>query len=224
MPAASCTLPDNSPGLLDEPEGAFAALALAPGAGAGMTHPFLAALAAALARSGVATLRYQFPYLERGPGRPDPPAVLVRRVRAAVECARRGGGRPLFAGGKSLGGRMTSMAQAEQPLPGVSGLVLFGFPLHPAGEPGTARAAHLDRVALPMLFLQGTRDTLAQLDLVRQVAGRLGPRATVHVVEGADHAFQVLKRSRRTGEEVVQELAAATADWMRAVLAGRGRA
>ncbi|HXG43998.1 MAG TPA: alpha/beta family hydrolase [Gemmatimonadales bacterium] len=219
MPAAPCLLPDNSPGLLLRPAGAFALLVLAHGAGAGMSHPFLAALAEALAHSGVATLRYQFPYLERGGGRPDPPAVLVRRVRAAAAFARSEGGLPLFAGGKSLGGRMTSTAQAEEPLPQVRGLVFYGFPLHPPGKPGVGRAEHLDRVAVPMLFLQGTRDALADPGLLREVTGRLGPRATLHEVEGADHAFAVLRRSGRTAEEVMQELAGTTADWMRGVLA-----
>jgi hypothetical protein len=219
MPAASCFLPDNSPGLLLRPPGAFAILALAHGAGAGMTHPFLAALADALARCGVATLRYQFPFLEQRAGRPDPPAVLVRRVRAGVALAGSQGGLPLFAGGKSLGGRMTSTAQAQEPLPQVRGLVFFGFPLHPPGRPGGARAEHLGRVTIPMLFLQGTRDALAAPGLIRDVTGRLGPRVTLHEVEGADHAFAVLRRSGRTAEEVMQELAGTTADWMRGVLA-----
>ncbi len=219
MSAIPCTLPDSSPGLLLRPDGAFALLVLAHGAGAGMEHPFLAGLATALARRGVATLRYPFPYLERKAGRPDPPAVLVRRVRAAVEFAGSQGAVPLFAGGKSLGGRMTSTAQAEDPLPGVRGLVFFGFPLHRPGQPGLARAEHLARVSLPMLFLQGTRDPLSELGLVRAVTGRLAPRATLHVVDGADHGFAVLKRSGRTGGEVIEELASVAADWMGALLA-----
>lgn len=200
--------------LLLRPASARTLLVLGHGAGAGMTHPFMAGIAEALADRGVATLRYQFPYLERGTRRPDPPALLQATVRAAV---RLGGelaaGLPLLAGGKSLGGRMTSTAAARAPLDGVRGLVFFGFPLHPAKQPGTARAEHLARVSVPMLFLQGTRDELADPGLIRSVCSGLGPAATLHVVEGADHGFAVLKRSGRTGEEVMAELAGTVTQW-----------
>jgi predicted alpha/beta-hydrolase family hydrolase len=203
--------------LLDQPAHAsHACLVLAHGAGAGMDHPFLAALARSLNEQGVTVLRYQFPFMQQGTRRPDPPAVAQATVRAAVEeAARRCPGLPLFAGGKSFGARMSSQAQAADPLPGVRGLVFVGFPLHPAGKPGTSRAEHLAKVGVPMLFLQGTRDALADLALMRDVVQPLGPRATLHVVEGADHGFEVLKRSGRTDEEVLAELAASTAAWMR---------
>jgi uncharacterized protein len=181
-----------------------------------MRHAFMAAVAEGLARRGIAALRFQFPFMEQGSRRPDPPAVAQASVRAAVEeAARRWPHLPLFAGGKSFGARMTSQAQASEPLPGVRGLVFLGFPLHPAGKPAVQRAEHLAQVALPMLFLQGTRDALADLDLVRATAGALGERATLHVVEGADHGFEVLKRSGRTDEDVLEELAATAAAWMR---------
>ena len=204
--------------LLDLPEDPQAALVLAHGAGAGMQHMFLASLAQGLAGRRIATLRFQFPFAEQGGKRPDPPALAQAAVRcAAAEAARRLPGVPLFAGGKSFGGRMSSQAQAEQPLAGVRGLVFVGFPLHPASKPGIARAAHLQQVQVPMLFLQGTRDTLADLALVRQVGAGLGERATLHVVEGADHAFHVLARSGRTDAEVLQELLDVMAAWMRTV-------
>ena len=203
--------------LLDSPSTPFACYVLAHGAGAGMDHAFLAALAQRLCALDVAVLRFQFPFMQQGTRRPDPPAVAQAAVRAAVEEAgRRIPGLPLYAGGKSFGARMSSQAQAADPLPGVRGLVFVGFPLHPAGKPGTARAAHLARVGIPMLFLQGTRDTLAELSLVRDVVQPLGPRATLHVVEGADHAFHVLVRSGRTDAEVLDELAATTVRWLRA--------
>jgi predicted alpha/beta-hydrolase family hydrolase len=201
-------------GLLLRPPAARAMLALAHGAGAGMRHRFMQRLAEALAGQGVATLRYQFPYVERGERRPDPPGILQATVRAAVDRAgREAGGLPLLAGGKSLGGRMTSGAAAQRPLEGVRGIVFFGFPLHPAGQPSITRAEHLERVQAPMLFLQGTRDRLAEIDLIREVVGRLGSRATLHVVEGADHGFEVLKRSGRTDEAVLGELAETAAAW-----------
>jgi len=187
---------------------------LAHGAGAGMRHPFLEAIAQRLAERGIATLRYQFPYMERRARRPDPPAVAVATVRAAVaEAARLAPELPLIAGGKSFGGRMTSTAQAEQPLSGVRGLAFLGFPLHPPGRPGISRAQHLDRVNVPMLFLQGTRDEFADLDLLRQVAGRLGKRSTVHWVDGGDHSFKVLKRAGRTDADVLDELVRALDGW-----------
>jgi predicted alpha/beta-hydrolase family hydrolase len=201
--------------LLVRPPDARALLVLAHGAGAGMRHPFLQSIAEALAAERVATLRYQFPYMEAGGRRPDPPAVAEAAVCVAVGKARAmAPDLPLFAGGKSFGGRMTSTAQAHAPLDGVGGLVFLGFPLHPAGRPGTARAAHLERVTIPMLFLQGTRDALAALDLMRPVCDHLGARATLHVVDGADHSFAVLKRSGRTHQEVLRELAGVTAAWM----------
>jgi predicted alpha/beta-hydrolase family hydrolase len=183
-----------------------------------MRHRFMEAIAQALAVRGIATLRYQFPYVEAGARRPDPPGVLEATVRAAVARARElAPDLPLVAGGKSMGGRMTSSAAARRPLEGVLGLVFLGFPLHPAKQPGTGRAEHLARVPVPMLFLQGTRDDLADVDLITGVCGSLGPRATLHVVEGADHAFSVLKRSGRSDAQVLEELADTAAGWIRAV-------
>jgi predicted alpha/beta-hydrolase family hydrolase len=197
------------------PEGARALLVYGHGAGAGMHHPFMESAAARLADRGIATLRYQFPYTERGGRRPDPRGVLLATVRAAAKAAAAAApDLPCFAGGKSMGGRMSSLAAAEGGLPDVRGLVLVGFPLHPAGRPGTARAGHLERVAVPMLFLQGTRDRLADLDLLRPVIAGLGPRARLHVVEGGDHSFAVLKRSGRDPDDVLDELADATRDWI----------
>ena len=189
-------------------------LVLAHGAGAGMAHPFMAAVAEGLAARAVATLRYQFPYMERGSRRPDSPRVAQAAVRSAVEeAARRLPGVALFAGGKSFGGRMTSQAQAAEPLPDVRGLVFVGLPLHPASKPGIERAAHLAKVDVPMLFLQGTRDALAEIGLVRDVVAGLGSRATLHAVHEADHSFQVLVRSGRTNTEVLEELANEISRW-----------
>lgn len=194
-----------------------ACLALAHGAGAGMTHPSMASLAEGLAARGVATLRTQFPFMERGSRRPDPPSVAQAAVRAAVaEAARRAGGLPLFAGGRSFGGRMTAQAQATDPLPGVRGLVFFAFPLHPAGKPSTGRAAPLADVAVPMLFLQGTRDKLAEIALLRSVVEGLGARATLTLADDADHAFHVPVRSGRTDPEALAGLLDAAAAWMAA--------
>jgi hypothetical protein len=205
-------------GLWQRPPQARACFVFAHGAGAGMTHAFMAALAEALAQRHVATLRFQFPFVERGAKRPDAPAVAHAAVRAAVaEAARRAPDLPLFAGGKSFGGRMTSQAQAAAVLPGVRGLAFVGFPLHPAGKPGDARAAHLADVRVPMLFLQGTRDALADLRLLEAVALRLAPRARLAIVDDADHAFHVRVRSGRTNVDVVDALAATTAAWMREV-------
>lgn len=199
-------------GLLRIPTGATSLLVLAHGAGAGMEHPFMGAMAEALADRRVGTLRFQFPYMEAGRKRPDRPPVAMAAVRAAVGSAREHGpGLRLLAGGKSFGGRMTSSAAAEAPLPGVEGLVFLGFPLHAAGRPGTERAGHLARVDRPMLFVQGTRDRLADLELLRPVLDDLGDRARLHVVDGADHSFRVLKRSGRTEEEVRNEVADAVA-------------
>lgn len=203
-------------GLLDAPADAQACYVFAHGAGAGMDHPFLAALAAGLAERRVATLRFQFPYMEQGSRRPDPPKVAHAAVRAAVqEAAKRLPNLPLFAGGKSYGGRMTSQAQSLEPLPNVRGLVLLGFPLHPAGKPSTERANHLADIQVPMLFLQGTRDTLASLVLIQETTARLGGRATLRVVTGADHSFHVLARSGRNDEQVRKELLDTMAGWMK---------
>jgi len=197
-----------------KPADARALLVLAHGAGAGMRHAFLEQLAQALALRKVATFRYEFLYMEKGGGRPDPPAVAAARVREAVaEAARVMPGLPLFAGGKSFGGRMTSTAAAESPLPGVRGLVFLGFPLHPPGQPGIGRAEHLDRVTVPMLFLQGTRDMFAQLLLLEPVIARLKPRATLHLIDGGDHSFKVPKSSGRTAEDVMRGLAETIAAW-----------
>ena len=201
-------------GLLDRPDDARCLLVMAHGAGAGMRHAFFERLVPVLCAHGVAVLRYQFPYTEAGRKRPDPPAVAQDTVRAAVAMgAALTPGLPPLAGGKSFGGRMTSMAQRAEPLRGVRGLVFLGFPLHPAGRPTSGRADHLDRVTVPMLFLQGTRDTLADLAFLRPVTERLGTRATLHVVDGADHSFGVLKRSGRTGGDVLEELARTIAVW-----------
>jgi predicted alpha/beta-hydrolase family hydrolase len=211
--------------LLFRPADAWLLYVLAHGAGAGMRHPFLESISASLAKRGVATFRYQFPYLEAGRGRPDPPHVLEAAVRAAVAKA----GElvpelPIIAGGKSLGGRMTSGAAASKPLERVKGLAFLGFPLHPPGQPGTRRAEHLQRVDVPMLFLQGTRDAFARLDLIADVCRVLGPRAILHVVQGADHSFGVLKRSGRTPAQVLDELADTMAPWARALAGETARA
>ncbi|WP_076864096.1 alpha/beta hydrolase family protein [Bradyrhizobium mercantei] len=201
--------------LLLRPAQARSAYVFAHGAGAGMTHPSMAEIAEGLAERGIATLRYQFPYMEKGSKRPDPPAVAQATVRAAVaETSRHCGDLPLFAGGKSFGGRMTSQAQAKTPLAGVRGLAFLGFPLHPAGTPASERAKHLAEVEIPMLFLQGTRDALAELDLLEPVVKGLGARATLHLVREADHSFHVLKRSGRNDREVMAEVLDAFAAWV----------
>lgn len=203
-------------GLLDAPANAQACYVFAHGAGAGINHSFMTAIATGLAERGIATLRFQFPFMEQGSKRPDAPAVAHAAVRAAVAAAaQRLPDLPLFAGGKSYGGRMTSQAQAAQPLPGVRGLVFAGFPLHPAGKPSTERAKHLPAVRLPMLFLQGTRDALARLDLMRATTATLGNRATLHVIDGADHAFHVLVRSGRDDAQVREELLDTMSAWMK---------
>ncbi|TKR31070.1 alpha/beta hydrolase [Luteimonas gilva] len=202
-------------GLLLAPADARACYVLAHGAGAGMAHPFMEAVAKGLAERGIATLRYQFPYMERGSKRPDTPKLAQATVRAAVaEAARRLPDAPLFAGGKSFGGRMTSQAQAAEPMPGVRGLIFLGFPLHPAGKPSDERATHLADVKVPMLFLQGSRDDLAHLDLLRPLVERLGRRATLQVFDGADHSFHVPVRSGRKDEEVLGEMLDAIAAWV----------
>jgi predicted alpha/beta-hydrolase family hydrolase len=188
-----------------------------------MTHPFMERVAAGLAERDIATLRYQFPYMEKGSKRPDPPAVAQAAVRAAVEQAARAcAGRPLIAGGKSFGGRMTSQAQARSALGGVVGLAFFGFPLHPAGKPSRERAAHLSDVRIPMLFLQGTRDKLAEPDLLKPVVDGLGPRATLHLVEGADHSFHVPARSGKSDAEALDDVLDAFAAWAGKIASKRG--
>src|SRR6478672_13966563 len=206
--------------LLLRPDDADRLLVFAHGAGAGMHHPFMERLAGELAGCRMATLRYQFPYMQKQRKRPDPPAVLTATVRAAVAAASETApGLPLLAGGKSLGGRMTSLAVADErsaPSPeiaSVRGLVFFGFPLHPAGRPGTQRAEHLARVRIPLLFLQGTRDTLADLALLRPLCDTLVPLSTLHVVDGGDHSFHVLRRFGKTDADVLVELARTVAVW-----------
>jgi hypothetical protein len=203
--------------LLMRPPRARALYVLAHGAGAGMRHAFMEAIAGRLAARGIGTLRYQFPYTEARARRIDPEPVLLDTVRAAVSAGHEAaGGIPVIAGGKSMGGRMTSRAAAAEPLAGVAGLAFLGFPLHPAGRPGVSRADHLARVELPMLFLQGTRDALADLALLRPVLEPLAPRATLRMIEHADHGFHVLKRSGRTDDEVLDELADAVRSWAEA--------
>lgn len=201
--------------LLLAPPHARACLVLAHGAGAGMTHSFMEAVARGLAGRGIATLRYQFPYMERGSKRPDVPALAHATVRAAVaEAAQRLPGLPLLAGGKSFGGRMTSQAQAASALPGVRGIVFLGFPLHPAGKPATERAAHLADVRLPMFFAQGTRDELADEQLVRSLIGQLAARATLAMIDQADHSFHVPAKSGRKDAEVLNAMLDAVAAWI----------
>jgi uncharacterized protein len=205
--------------LLLRPPQARACYVFAHGAGVGMTHASMETIAQGLAARGIATLRYQFPYMEKAGKRPDPPAVAHGTVRAAVaEAARRCANLPLIAGGKSFGGRMTSQAQAIAPLDGVTGLAFFGFPLHPAGKPSTDRAKHLADVRIPMLFLQGTRDALAELKLLEPVVKGLGPSATLHLVKEADHSFHVLARSGRNDREVMDEILDAFAAWVDALV------
>lgn len=200
--------------LLVRPGNARWLMVLGHGAGAGMRHHFMEDAAAAMAVQGIATLRYQFPYVERGLSRPDPQPVLLATVRSAVAAGRAAAGDlPVLAGGKSMGGRMTSLASSKEALDGVRGLAFLGFPLHPSGAPAVERGAHLGAVTTPMLFLQGTRDKLADLALLRPVVEGLGARATLHVVEGADHSFEVLKRSGRTSADVLEELAGTIAAW-----------
>jgi predicted alpha/beta-hydrolase family hydrolase len=197
------------------PPRARACLVLAHGAGAGMAHKSMAAVADGLAQREIATLRYNFLYMEQGSKRPDPPGIAQAAVRAAVaEGGRLAGDLPLFAGGRSFGGRMTSQAQAAAPLPGVRGLVFFAFPLHPAGKPSTDRAKHLSNVEIPMLFLQGTRDALASLDLLRVVVDGLGEQATLTLAEDADHSFHVPAKTGRKDAEVLADLLDTAASWI----------
>ncbi len=202
-------------GLLQAPPSALGCYVLAHGAGAGMTHPFMASVADLLAERGVATLRYQFPYMERGSSRVDSPKVATATVRAAVAAAARLVPElPLFAGGKSFGGRMTSEAQAASPLPGVRGLVFLGFPLHPPGQPSDVRGEHLSRVRIPMLFFQGSRDDFADFAHLQKLAGRLGARATFRMFDDADHSFHVPARTGYTDEQVRAALTDALVEWI----------
>ncbi len=201
--------------LLLRPTSARALLVLGHGAGAGMRHPFMQAVAEQLATQKIATFRYQFPYMEKGKKSPDSQTTLRATIVSAVETAKKAArGLPLLAGGKSMGGRLTSLVAAEGRLPDVQGLIFFGFPLHAAGKPSSERGAHLAEVTAPMLFLQGTRDRLAELDYITPLCRSLGKRATLHVVEGGDHSFHVLKRSGRTDEDVQNELGETVGSWV----------
>jgi len=205
-------------GLLEAPPQARVCVVLAHGAGAGMTHPFMTAVAAELARHEIASLRYQFPYMEERRRRPDPPKLAHATVRAAVAAAARLlPDALLIAGGKSYGGRMTSQAQAENPLTGARGLAFLGFPLHPTGKPSQERGKHLFDVHIPMLFLQGTRDALAMPDQIEPLCKALGPRATLRFFADADHSFRVPKRSGRTDPEIMAEMVEALAAWVGSV-------
>jgi uncharacterized protein len=209
-------------GLLLAPARARACYIFAHGAGAGMSHPFMNVVAEELAEREIATLRYQFPYMEQGGRRPDPPRLAQATVRAAaLEAARLVPALALVAGGKSFGGRMTSQAQAAAPLPGVRGLVFLGFPLHPAGRPSDARAEHLLDVQIPMLFLQGTRDVMAELDLLRPLMERLGARASLELIRDADHSFHVPARSGRKDAQVRGEMLDRLAAWIMSLISRR---
>ena len=225
MTASSLTFPTSSDrgevrAVLLRPDAAWCLYVFAHGAGAGMDHEFMMDVSERLAVMGVATFRFDFPYMMEERRRPpDPTRVLVSTVRDAVRAAKeRAGDLPFLAGGKSMGGRMTSTAHADDPLPHVSGLAFFGFPLHPAKRPSIHRARHLSEVDAPMLFLQGTRDKLADLALLREALEGVQPAPVVHVVEGADHGFHVLKRSGRTDEDVRDELCRVFVDWARTVI------
>jgi uncharacterized protein len=207
------------PGLLIRPAEPVGCFVFAHGAGAGMHHPFMAQLAQALCDRAIATLRFQFPFMDKGSKRPDRPEVAQDAIRAAVAAAARScPGLPLIAGGKSFGGRMSSQAQAARPLDDVAGLAFVGFPLHPAGKPSVSRADHLSQVRLPMLFLQGDRDALADIGLMQRTVAHLGAAATLHVVAGADHGFQVLARSGRLPADVLDELADTLARWITLII------
>jgi uncharacterized protein len=206
-------------GLLLRPPRATACYVFAHGAGAGMTHPFMASVAAGLCDRGVATLRYQFPYMEKGTRRPDPPALAHAAVRAAVaEAARLCPEMVLLAGGKSYGGRMTSQAQALQPLTGVRSLVFFGFPLHPAGKPSIERADHLSDIHVPMLLIQGTRDKLAEAALVTDVVKKLGAKATLQKIDDADHSLHVPAKSGRRDADVLNEAMDFLVRWLASIV------
>jgi len=202
-------------GLLIKPADATALLVLAHGAGAGMRHRFMEEIAAKLARAHIATLRYQFPYMEKRTKRPDPAAVLTDTVRAAVGAAKKvAGDLPLFAGGKSMGGRMSSLAAAKEPLDGVRGLIFFGFPLHAAGRPGAERGEHVAGINLPMLFLQGSRDALAELKWLKPLCAKIRKRAELYIVEGGDHSFHLLKSAKRSDDEALDAVVDKAASWI----------
>ena len=212
---------DGHPGLLVRPAAARWLYVLAHGAGAGMRHVFMTAIVDALARHAVATLRWEFPYMAAGKSRPDSPKVAEAAVRTVWNAAARHvADLPRFAGGKSFGGRMTSRAHAAEPLVGLRGIAFLGFPLHPPDKPGTERADHLAQARGPLLFVQGDRDELAPLRRLRPVVKKLGAHATLHVIKGGDHGFDVLVRSGRTSDEVLDEIARAVADWMSRVTSG----
>ena len=201
--------------VLMKPKDAKYLLVLAHGAGAGMNHPFMENLSYNLVEKNVAVFRYQFPYFEKGKRAPDPPNILLATVKSAIEAASiELNGIMIFAGGKSLGGRMTSSAAAKGMLPSIKGIVFFGFPLHAPNKPSSDRADHLFKVNVPLLFLQGTRDKLADLNLLKPVCKKLKDKADLHIIEGADHFFHVLKSSGKTDEQVIEELAAAASCWM----------
>jgi len=208
--------------LVKNPKNAKALVVLGHGAGAGMRHPFMESTAELLYRQQIATFRYEFTYMEQGRKRPDPPRALLARIREALSAGpRKVPGLPVIAGGKSMGGRMTSVALAESPADGVAGLLFLGFPLHAPGkgdEAGVKRAEHLFEIGLPMLLVQGTRDRLAELDKIRGLCRSIGKRATLHVVEGADHSFNVLKRSGRDQSEVMEEIADAVSSWINQIV------
>lgn len=204
--------------VLMRPEDPNYLLVLAHGAGAGMNHPFMEILSLKLAEKNFAVFKYQFPYFEKGKRSPDPPNILTATVRSAVETAsKRLDDLPLFAGGKSLGGRMTSTAVSKEFLPNVKGIIFFGFPLHAPNKPSSDRAEHLYKVKIPMLFLQGTRDKLADLNLLKPVIKKLNNKAELHIIEGADHSFHVLKSSGKTNEQVIEELAETTSKWAKKI-------
>ena len=210
--------PERVSGLLLRPDDAKALFVFAHGAGVGMNHPSMASAAEGLAARGIATLRFNFPFMEKRTGRPDPPRIAHVAVRAAVGAAgEMAGDLPLFAGGRSFGGRMTSQAQALEPLRGVRGLVFLCFPLHPAGNPGIERADHLGHVQIPMLFVSGSRDALAEIERLKSVVEGLRDRATLHVVDQADHGLRVPAKSGRTSEEAQGEALDAVAEWMAAL-------
>jgi len=206
---------DKVSGLLILPKGAEALLVFAHGAGAGMRHKFMEEMAEKLADRAVATFRYQFPYMEKGSKRPDSEAVLTASVRAAVTTAKKyADSLPLFAGGKSMGGRMTSLAAAKEPLEGVRGLIYFGFPLHAAGKPSADRGHHLFDIKLPMLFLQGSRDALADLKLLKPLCARLGKGVELFMIDGGDHSFHLLKSSGRSDDQALDEAARKITSWI----------
>jgi len=201
--------------LLLRSDGAKALFVFAHGAGVGMRHANMESNARGLAERGIATLRYQFPYMEKGSKRPDPPRIAHAAVRAAVaQAGELAGDLPLFAGGRSYGGRMTSQAQSLEPLRGVRGLAFLGFPLHPAGDPGIERAEHLAQMQLPMLFVSGERDALAELALLESVVAELAERATLHVIAAADHTLKVPASSGRTNAEAEGEALDVIAEWI----------